>query len=123
MLYCATLGLIFLWTLEKPIDIVTPAALIGGVFTCGLWCLAMLWADGRFLPRPLQMPWLLWLLVADVGRGAHAAWGAKGFGTMRPDFLRSRTELLQFDPLDDLHALVRRPLYRSWISAGQSIRL
>lgn len=77
--YCAALGLIFLWTLESPIDIVTPAALIGGVFTCGLWCLAMLWADGRFLPRPLQMPWLLWMLVAISGvvltlLGAKGIW-------------------------------------------------
>ena len=74
-----TLGLIFLWTLEKPIDIVTPAALIGGVFTCGLWCLAMIWADGRFLPRQLQMPWLLWTLVAISGvvltlLGAKGIW-------------------------------------------------
>jgi hypothetical protein len=83
VLYCATLGLIFLWTLEKPIDIVTPAALIGGVFTCGLWCLAMIWADGRFLPQPLQMPWLLWLLVAIAGVvltlvGAKGIWDYAG---------------------------------------------
>jgi Mn2+/Fe2+ NRAMP family transporter len=77
VLYCAVLGLVFLWTLEKPIDIVTPAALIGGVFTCGLWCLAMLWADRRFLPRPYQMPWLLWILVAVSGV-VLTSLGAKG---------------------------------------------
>ncbi len=32
-----------------------PAAIIGGVLTCGLWCLAMVWTDGNFLPRPYQM--------------------------------------------------------------------
>jgi Mn2+/Fe2+ NRAMP family transporter len=67
LLYCATLGLIFLWTMKDPVSIITPAALIGGVFTCGLWCLAMLWADRRFLPPSLQMPWLLWALVAISG--------------------------------------------------------
>lgn len=67
LIYCAALGLLFLWTMRDPVSIITPAALIGGVFTCGLWCLAMLWADGRFLPKPLQMPWQLWLLVAVSG--------------------------------------------------------
>lgn len=67
VLYCAALGLLFLWTLQEPIKIVTPAALVGGVFSCGLWCLAMLWADRRFLPGPLRMPKLLWLLTAASG--------------------------------------------------------
>jgi len=67
LVYCAVLGLVFLWTMEDPVKIITPAALIGGVFTCGLWCLAMLWADRRFLPRTLQMPWLLWLATAVSG--------------------------------------------------------
>lgn len=67
LIYCAVLGLIFLWTLKDPVSIITPAALIGGVFTCGLWCLAMLWTDRRFLPPVLQMPWLLRLAVAVSG--------------------------------------------------------
>ena len=67
LIYCAVLGLIFLWTLKDPVSIITPAALIGGVFTCGLWCLAMLWTDRRFLPPVLQMPWLLRLAVAASG--------------------------------------------------------
>ena len=32
------------------------SSLVGGVFSCGLWCLAMLWTDHRFLPQPLRMP-------------------------------------------------------------------
>ena len=33
----------------------TPAAIVGGVLTCGLWCFAMVWADRQFLPQPLRM--------------------------------------------------------------------
>ena len=67
LIYCASLGLVFLWTMRDPVSIITPAALVGGVFTCGLWCLAMLWIDGRFLPAPLRMPRLLWLATAVSG--------------------------------------------------------
>lgn len=68
VLYCAALGLLLLWTLPmKPEDIVAPAAILGGVFTCGLWCLAMLWTDRRFLPKPLQMRWPLFGAVAVSG--------------------------------------------------------
>lgn len=79
LVYCGGLGLVFLWTLGRPVDIITPAAIVGGVFTCGLWCLAMLWTDRRFLPRPLQMPLLLRLCVAASGivltsLGAKAIW-------------------------------------------------
>jgi Mn2+/Fe2+ NRAMP family transporter len=82
VLYCAVFGLLFLWTLTlrvNPDDIVRPAALLGGVFTCGLWCLAMLWTDRRFLPASLQMPRPLWALVAVSGvvltlLGAKGIW-------------------------------------------------
>jgi Mn2+/Fe2+ NRAMP family transporter len=87
VLYCAAFGLLFLWTLEKPVEIVTPAAIVGGVFTCGLWCLAMLWTDRQFLPAPLRMPRLLWWLTAMSGvvltlLGVKGIWdyAAKWFG-------------------------------------------
>jgi len=81
VLYCAVLGLILLWTSENPIEIVTPAALVGGVFTCGLWCLAMLWTDRRFLPAPLRMPLVLQVLTGISGvvltaMGTKAIWDA-----------------------------------------------
>lgn len=38
-----------------PVPLVTPAAIIAGVLTCGLWCLAMVWTDRKFLPKPYQM--------------------------------------------------------------------
>ena len=39
----------------KPVPLVTPAAIIGGVLACGLWCLAMVWTDRTFLPKPYRM--------------------------------------------------------------------
>jgi hypothetical protein len=63
----------------NPDDVVRPAALVGGVFSCGLWCLAMLWTERRFLPAALRMPPLLWLATAISGfamtaMGAKAIW-------------------------------------------------
>jgi len=37
------------------VDLVTPAAIVTGVFTCGIICLTNVWMDKRFLPRSLQM--------------------------------------------------------------------
>ena len=51
----------------SPENIVRPAAIVGGVFTCGLWCLAMLWTDQRFLPAPLRMRWPLRVALALSG--------------------------------------------------------
>jgi Mn2+/Fe2+ NRAMP family transporter len=53
--YCAIIGLILLWTMEKPVEIVTWPALFGGVFACGLWCFAMLWSEWRFLPKSYRL--------------------------------------------------------------------
>jgi Mn2+/Fe2+ NRAMP family transporter len=84
VLYCAAGGLILLWTLTlwadaNPDNIVRPAAIIGGVFANGLWCLAMLWTDRHFLPKQLQMPPALRGLVTVSGvvltvLGVSAIW-------------------------------------------------
>lgn len=82
VLYCGVMGLLFLWTLTlrmNPDEVVRPAALVGGVFSCGLWCLAMLWTERRFLPREVRMPRLLWLAtlvsgIAMTAMGAKAIW-------------------------------------------------
>ncbi|MBN1851929.1 MAG: Nramp family divalent metal transporter [Pirellulales bacterium] len=56
LVYCASGGLLLVWIGgDDPAAMVKPAAIVGGVFTCGLWCFAMIWADRRFLPKPLQM--------------------------------------------------------------------
>ncbi len=66
--YCAAGALLLVWFGgDDPAAMVKPAAIIGGVFTCGLWCFAMIWADRRFLPRSLQMNPLLLMLTALSG--------------------------------------------------------
>jgi hypothetical protein len=52
---------------------------VGGVFTCGLWCFAMIWTDRQFLPKPLQMKPLLLIMttlsgVFLTGLGLLAIW-------------------------------------------------
>lgn len=67
-LYAGVGGLILIWTVSDPIRMVEPAALLGTTL-CGIWCFAMVWADRRFLPRPLRMgvlPLVLNLLAGCV---------------------------------------------------------
>jgi len=62
----------------NPVPLVTPGAIIGGVLTCGLWCLAMVWTDRKFLPKPYQMGKAL--LVLNIGFGiAMTSFGVKAF--------------------------------------------
>lgn len=84
LLYCAIGGMILMWTIDKPIDIVKFPALFGGVFLCGLWCFAMLWVDRKFLPQALRMRGLLTVLtwISGIGLTAtgalaihHSYWG------------------------------------------------
>lgn len=56
--YCGGLGIMLMWTDLSAVAIVTPAAILGGVFGCGLWCFAMIWADKTALPEELQGGWL-----------------------------------------------------------------
>ncbi|MCA9232067.1 MAG: Nramp family divalent metal transporter [Planctomycetales bacterium] len=66
--YCAGGALLLVWWGgDDPADMVKPAAIIGGVLTCGLWCFAMIWTDRRFLPKPLQMGPVLLLLTIFSG--------------------------------------------------------
>ncbi len=73
LLYVGLGGIILMWmTVVFPnirlIDLPTPAAIIGGVMTCGLWCLAMIWTDRKFLPKPYQMNTAM--IVLNVIAGA-----------------------------------------------------
>ena len=83
--YCLIGGLMLMWMNDDPQALVAPAAIVGGVFLCGPWCFAMLWADRRFLPKSLQMgPFLVALTVlagtALTGLGLQAIasfdWGS-----------------------------------------------
>jgi Mn2+/Fe2+ NRAMP family transporter len=83
LVYLGIGGLTLLWSLNDPITIVTPAAIVGGVFTCGLWCFAMIWTDYRFLPSPLRMSKLLLVLTGLSGivltsLGVRAVWDYLG---------------------------------------------
>ena len=79
ILYCAIGGMILLWNTENPEALVMPAAIVGGVFTCGLWCFAMIWADRTFLPKSVRMGKVLVALTAVSGTvltvlGAKSLW-------------------------------------------------
>ncbi|SHM25164.1 Natural resistance-associated macrophage protein [Caldanaerovirga acetigignens] len=54
-LYVAIGGTIAVWTKLNPTVIITPASIIGGVLTGGIWCLAMYWTDKKMLPKPYQL--------------------------------------------------------------------
>jgi len=60
------------------ITLLTPANLFTGVLACGFICALSLWTDHRFLPRDLQMPWPLRLLLA-IGAITFLALGIKGY--------------------------------------------
>jgi len=76
-LYVGAAGMFLMWMTRlfpkvKLIDLPTPAGIIGGVMTCGLWCLAMIWTDRKFLPKPYQMGGGLVSLnlIAGIGMAA-----------------------------------------------------
>jgi len=83
-LYVGAAGMLLMWMTRilpkvKLIDLPTPAGIIGGVMTCGLWCFAMIWTDRKFLPKPYQMRgWLVFLnVIAGIGMtgmGLKAWW-------------------------------------------------
>ena len=66
-IYTGGLGLLLVWTVENPVSIVTIPALLGGVFTCGLWCFAVLWAERRFLPKVHRMKKGLFVATVIAG--------------------------------------------------------
>ena len=78
LFYVGVGGLILLWGLGAigfdPVTIVTPAALVGSVLTCGLWCFGMLWSDHVHLPKSLRMR--AWLRAALLVSGVVLTAGA-----------------------------------------------
>lgn len=75
--YCGIFGLGIMWLGGNPVNIVTPAAIFGGVLTCGIWCLLMVWTDRNFLPRALRMNRVL--LVLNIVSGLFFTfWGIQG---------------------------------------------
>lgn len=79
LLYVGIGGIVLMWSFKDPITMVTPAAIVGGVFTCGLWCFAMIWSDRHFLPPVLRMKPFLTVATAIsgfmlTGIGLKAIW-------------------------------------------------
>jgi Mn2+/Fe2+ NRAMP family transporter len=66
-LYAGLVGIALMWLVERPMDIVAPAALLGSL-TCGLWCFAIIWADRRTLPRGVRMGpgWIVLNLLSGL---------------------------------------------------------
>lgn len=75
--YCGVGGGAIMWAGGNPVTIVTPAAIFGGVLTCGLWCLLMVWTDRCYLPEKLRMGRVL-LLLNIVSGLFLTAWGVRG---------------------------------------------
>lgn len=73
-LYAGIGAITLVWTVADPIHIVEPAALIGTT-TCGIWCLAMIWADRRQLPEKLRMN-RIWVVLNVVAGLVMISFGA-----------------------------------------------
>ena len=72
LLYVGVVAIALMWMTRifpniSLIDLPTPAAIIGGCMTCGMWCLAMIWTDRKFLPKAYQMNGGLLVLSAISG--------------------------------------------------------
>jgi hypothetical protein len=61
-------GLILAWTVGELVVIVTPASIVGGVLTGGIFCLALLWTEKRMLPPAYRLRGFAywWVMVAGV---------------------------------------------------------
>jgi Mn2+/Fe2+ NRAMP family transporter len=67
ILYSALGGLLLILTGYKTVVIARVVAPVAGVLGCGLWCLAMVWAERTQLPAAYRMS--RWLFVATVAAG------------------------------------------------------
>jgi hypothetical protein len=59
IIYVGGVSLVLLWSNLSAVAIITPVSLLGGVFACGLWCWAMIWAEKTALPEVWQGGWKL----------------------------------------------------------------
>ena len=53
--YAGVGALFLLWSNVNAVNIVTPAAILSSVLTCGLWCLAAVWTDHVRIPEAYRM--------------------------------------------------------------------
>lgn len=65
--YIAVASLVLVWTVGELVAIVTPASVLGGVFGCGIFCLAILWTEKRMLPKAYRLSTAGWWYVLLSG--------------------------------------------------------
>lgn len=67
-LYMLVTSLILVWTVGQLVIIVTPASVLGGLLTSGLFCLAILWTEKKMLPEThrLSKPGRWWVLISGI---------------------------------------------------------
>lgn len=111
--WCLGGGMVVLWLSKlfptiNPLDIVTPAGLIVGVWFCGIYCLANPWMDRRFLLPELRMGWLLEGLNYVAG-AIFLAVGFKGMWDYRSSGVFSLVVLLVIIAVAMLLAKALRP--------------
>lgn len=66
-LYCGLGAMILLWGERRTVGLVEVISPLTGVLGCGLWCLAMVWADRVQLPAAYRMGRVLLALTVLVG--------------------------------------------------------
>jgi Mn2+/Fe2+ NRAMP family transporter len=81
--FIGILSLVIMFKSEDPIAVLTLPLIVGGVFTCGLWCFAMIWTDRHFMPKAFQMKSTLLVLtiisgIAMTVLGFRALWNYFG---------------------------------------------
>ncbi|MGO1172739.1 MAG: Nramp family divalent metal transporter [Actinomycetaceae bacterium] len=66
--YMLVTSLLLVWTVGELVIIVTPASVLGGLLTSGLFCLAMLWTEKKVLPEThrLSVPARWWVGLSGV---------------------------------------------------------
>ncbi|MFC7403622.1 Nramp family divalent metal transporter [Georgenia alba] len=67
-LYILVASLALVWTVGELVIIVTPASVLGGLLTSGLFCLAILWTEKKVLPEShrLTRPGRWWVLLSGI---------------------------------------------------------
>jgi len=67
-LYMLVASLALVWTVGQLVVIVTPASVLGGLLTSGIFCLAIVWTEHKVLPRShrLSVPGQIWVLASGV---------------------------------------------------------
>lgn len=67
-LYMLLASLALVWSGAGFIYIVTPASVLGGLFMCGVFCLAMVWTEYKVLPRAFRLstPGQVWVVLSGL---------------------------------------------------------